>query len=604
MENELEHRRNTKSDSKDGESDQVKSDQRILIFVLAVWVLIVWFSDFRFRPPQPRPASAPPELFSAERAEPILDLLVGDSIPHPAGSAQNVIVRERVVGLLEDYGYQVQLQSGVEQIESYSEDRGNHEIAFPITNVLARLQGTDSSSAILLFAHFDSHYAGPGACDDGVGVTAVLEIARMLASEPKPRRDVIFVLADGEEIGLFGAKMFVEEHAWKDDVAVAINLEARGTTGPSGMFQTTENSCWLVPLFARSSRRPYASSLFYEIYKRMPNDTDFTELKKGGLQGYDFAFIGDVKNYHTEDDNLANADRGSLQHHGDNALGLVRELLPLDIVNQQSGRVVYFDLFGWKVIWWPESWSLALACMAFVLFGLYSEMDARIERANRSLESPSNEPQVSGRKFLSLAQSMFGFFSIALVIAIFFAVGWCLVWLAEFEPRLQNLWPQHPIPYLVAHWLLPLPVACLLNMLAFRKLSLQTVVGAVGLLWIVLAAATAVLIPGASHLFIVPALLTGMTGACLVLAARKTTMSKWMAIAIPIFVGVMWLPLERLFYDAVGFRLPMVMLVRITIVSTALLPAIKCLNSGNSFRWALFSSILVAVSFMLAIFLN
>jgi hypothetical protein len=62
--------------------------------------------------------------------------------------------------------------------------------------------------------------------------------------------------------------------------------------------------------------------------------------------------------------------------------------------------------------------------------------------------------------------------------------------------------------------------------------------------------------------------------------------------------------LERLFYDAVGLRLPVVMLFRITIVTTTLLPAIKCLNNRDSFRWALGSSILVAIGFVLAIFLN
>ncbi len=604
MVHQLERETKLNNDSPSTHSDQDKSDSRILIFVLAFWVFVAWFSDFRYRPPLPRPATASPELFSAVRAEPILELLVGDSIPHPAGSAQNVIVRKRIIGLLESYGYQVELQAGVERLESYSKPGDVQELEIPITNVLARLKGADSTSAILLLAHFDSNYAAPGACDDGVGTTAVLEIARMLASEPAPPRDVIFVLADGEEIGLFGAKMFVEKHAWKNDVVAAINLEARGTTGPSGMFQTTENSRWLVPLFARTSQRPYASSLFYEIYKRMPNDTDFTELKKGGLQGYDFAFIGDVKNYHTEDDNLTNADRGSLQHHGDNALGLVRGLLPLDIESQPTGRVVYFDLFGWKVIWWPEQWSLALACVALLLFSFYGEMSRRIERAGDLLAGKA-DGNLSPRGLRGLTSSVAGFFGVALAVGLVFAVGWCLVWLAQFEPRLQNLWPRQPIPYLAAHWVLPIPVACFLNMVLFRKFSLATMVGAVGLMWALVAVATALLIPGASHLFIVPSLLIGLTGVGSVVVAQKAkSISKWMALVIPVFAGLMWLPLERLFYDAVGLRLPVVMLFRITIVTTTLLPAIKCLNNRDSFRWALGSSILVAIGFVLAIFLN
>ena len=41
----------------------------------------------------------------------ILRELVGDGIPHPSGSPQNLVVRERIVKYLRDFGYDPQVQS-------------------------------------------------------------------------------------------------------------------------------------------------------------------------------------------------------------------------------------------------------------------------------------------------------------------------------------------------------------------------------------------------------------------------------------------------------------------------------------------------------------
>ena len=80
--------------------------------------------------------------------------------------------------------------------------------------------------------------AAPGAADAGSGVAAILESARAFRSGPAPRNDVILLFTDGEELGLLGARAFVEQHPWAKDVRVAVNFEARGTSGPAQMFET------------------------------------------------------------------------------------------------------------------------------------------------------------------------------------------------------------------------------------------------------------------------------------------------------------------------------------------------------------------------------
>src|SRR5690606_20320981 len=100
------------------------------------------------------------------------------------------------------------------------------------------IPGERRTGALALAAHYDSVPAGPGAGDDGAGVAALLEIARVLVREPPPRRSVWLWFTDGEEMGLLGARALVSEPELIANVEVVVNLEARGTSGPSLMFES------------------------------------------------------------------------------------------------------------------------------------------------------------------------------------------------------------------------------------------------------------------------------------------------------------------------------------------------------------------------------
>ncbi|MGE3821589.1 MAG: M28 family metallopeptidase, partial [Isosphaeraceae bacterium] len=86
-------------------------------------------------------------------------------------------------------------------------------------NVGAILKGNDprlSEEWVIVSAHFD--HLGmrgttlyPGADDNASGVAMLLEVARSFAQDPsKPRRSVMFIGFDLEEVGLFGSRYFVE----------------------------------------------------------------------------------------------------------------------------------------------------------------------------------------------------------------------------------------------------------------------------------------------------------------------------------------------------------------------------------------------------------
>ena len=322
-------------------------------FTFLLLALILLLSYAALRPPAPKPASAAAQEFSAERAREVLNRLVGDGVPHPTGSAHNEIVRGRVVDEFTRIGYDPQVQTGF-ACDEYGD-------CATVKNVIARLDGSAPGPAVLLAAHYDSVPAGPGASDDGIGAATVLEIARAYKSLPSPKNSIIFLIDDGEEAGLLGARVFVGQHPWAKDVRVAVNVDNRGTSGPSLMYETGDANAWAMRLYARHAARPTTNSILYFAYKNLPADTDFTVFKAAGYQGLNFAAIGDPVEYHTPLDNFGNANSSTLQHHGDNALSSVQAFAETRLADPPKNAAVYFDLFQRGLLSWSMGTSLQLA---------------------------------------------------------------------------------------------------------------------------------------------------------------------------------------------------------------------------------------------------
>ncbi|MDE2252326.1 MAG: M20/M25/M40 family metallo-hydrolase [Gammaproteobacteria bacterium] len=323
-------------------------------------------SQWLYQPPAPLPANAPAGEFSAQRAAQVLDELVGDDAAHPIGSAADARIRARIIARLHALGIPAETRSG------WVCDRWL--LCGWTVNVVARIAGSEpAGGAILLAAHYDSVPSGPGAGDDGIGVASVLEIARILKLGPPPRHPVVLLINEGEEAGLLGARMFVDRDPEARAVKAAINVDARGDSGPSLMFETGPATDFSIRLFARAAQRPTSNSLYYFIYKLLPNDTDFTVFKAAGYEGLNFALIGDVERYHTPLDRLALLDRGSLQHQGQNALASLQAFAGADLAAARPAGAVFFDVFGRTLLHWPAAISAAigLGLAALLLLALW-----------------------------------------------------------------------------------------------------------------------------------------------------------------------------------------------------------------------------------------
>jgi len=324
------------------------------VFVCACVAAVVVVAWYLHGPPSPLPADAPATEFSAYRAFEHDKAIA--QVPHPAGSRANEKVRDYLLETLAELGVEAEVHVG----------EGDGDWLGVVENVLARIPGTANTRAFALAAHYDSVPYGPGAADDCAGVSAMLETARALKAGPPLMNDVMLLFTDAEEDGLLGAKAFTA-HPWAQEIGVLLNFEARGSSGPSFMFETSSENGWLIAEMMKAGVHPRANSLMYDIYKPLPFDTDLTAFREGGLKGLNVAYIDDFAHYHTREDKPENLSLASLQHHGSYALGLARHFgsIPLDDVTAPDAT--YFNTLGSHMIAYPLSWGKWFAVGAAVL---------------------------------------------------------------------------------------------------------------------------------------------------------------------------------------------------------------------------------------------
>lgn len=337
---------------------------RAAIVLVVVLVLSAWLTVISLRTPEPLPANAPSDQFSAMRARTDLDWLAAQA--HPTGSPALQEARVRLIDRLAGLGLQVSTQPAL----AVNGSRPGFAVAARLENVIGVLPGVDRSApALLLMAHIDTVNNSAGAADDGIGVVAMIEIARALVAEPTPQRDVIFLFTDGEEIGLLGAVAFFDQNPLAKHVGMVLNLEARGSSGRVTMFQTGGGNAALIDIYARAAKNPEASSLTSFAYRHMPNDTDFTIALKHGLPGLNFAIAGDQFDYHAASATPANLDLGSLQQMGEQALAISRELAASASLPSASSNAVYADLFGVWLVRYPAwvGWLLLATSAGLLL---------------------------------------------------------------------------------------------------------------------------------------------------------------------------------------------------------------------------------------------
>lgn len=528
------------------EPDRLPGGRRFVLALLIAGVVLL-ASRLSIRPPGPVPASVPATQFSAERARAIQFDLTGDGIPHPIGSHQNDIVRDRIIDRFKQLGYDPQVQTAF--------DCDEFGTCGTVKNVLARLDGTEPGPAVLVAAHYDSVPAGPGASDDGSGAATVLEIARALKSMPPPRHSVILMIDDGEEAGLLGAHAFVYYDPWAKDVRAAVNIEARGSSGPSLMFETGTANAWAVRLYSLHALHPATNSIFYSVYKMMPNDTDFTVFKAAGYQGFNFAYVDGLVHYHTALDDIQNASPASLQHQGDNALPTVMALANAPgLDDPPSSEAVYSDIFGHWIVRWPaeRTWPVAIVVLLLIAGQIFWLMH---------------------KKRLTAAQLVWGVIAWLAVVVASGVLALVVVRVLRLLGALPVDWVAHSLPVRAAMWSLALMVVIIHAVSFAGRAKFWGLWAGTWSVMAVLALACALLMPGFSFIFVVSAAVAAVSALPFTLRDEKGRLGALIPVIFPLLAtGISGFGVALMLYAGLGVpSLPIVAVV-VAVLLAPLLP--------------------------------
>lgn len=553
--------------------------KKIVTFLFIVFFAL--FGIYQLNPPNAAPSNAPLTEFSSGRAMKHLEVIAQK--PHPIGSPQNIEVSNYILNELTALG----LRPEVQETTVVNQSWGAPFVAGTVHNIVAKLEGTNNTKAILIAAHHDSVNNGPGASDDGAAVAAMLETARALKAGSPLKNDVIFLFTDGEEAGLLGAKAFVDEHPWAKDAGVVLNFEARGNSGPAIMFETSNQNGWLIQEFAKAAIHPVANSLTQSVYKFLPNDTDLTIFKQAGLTGLNFAYMNGVVYYHTASDNLENIDERSLQHHGNYALALTRHFGNLSLSDTQKGDAVYFDIFGSVLVHYSQVWVVPLTVLVVLLFVGIVVFGLR-------------------RKLLTFPGMALGFIALllsAIATSVIVSFIWWIIhtlhsgyqWLPQGDTYNSNL-------YAIAFVALNIAITSTIYVRFCKKVSLHNLTVGALLLWLILMVLTSLFLPGGSYLFTWPTLFS-LVGLVFIFTNINQKFVFWRHLtlltlfAIP---GIILLtPTIYLVFKALTLSMSGVVMILVVLLLGLLIPHLYFIANLN--KWLLPSaSIIISLSLILA----
>jgi hypothetical protein len=516
-------------------------------------------------------AADTPTGFSVDRASKHVRMLGTAFGSRPATTKANGQARAYLVGELQRAGFQVRLQEAMPDAQS--------RMMTPVVNIIAVRPGRQSE-AIALVSHYDSPPESRGASDDGLGVAVCVEAGRALAQRESPRYTLLVALTDGEELGLMGARALLQAPEFAA-VRVFFNIESVGTNGPARLFQAGPGNSWLTAAWTRAAPFPSGSSLFTEVYRRLPNDTDFSILRQSGAPGLNFAPTGNTFAYHTRLDTPARLETDTIRTLGDNTVRLTDALESMDIRQRTTGDGTYFDVAGRFAVAYSDGATRVLAVVVFVLGLLAAYKSFRAARQEvgfvrvfvTTVWTTLSTGAVFGALFLGCYLLRLGtglqqpWYGQANVFPVFLAtVGLGAGWLVRVAGGAMPV-TVRPSGHPACVWMLTLPVWA--GILAF----LQRVA------------------PGVGYLFAIPLL----TAAVLVLAlpVRHAPAGRVVSAIVAVVAGALWVPLWwPLLEFVVGLlgRMPMVTpawlypaLVQVAVIAVG--PAVAGVFLGRESHW-------------------
>jgi len=302
--------------------------------------------------------SRPAPHFSESNTRAHINHLAGTIGSRPTGTEPNAQARAYVIDQLRLFGFEVRVQ----EVDASRPEFG---LTAHVRNIIATKRGR-MDDAIAIVSHYDSGPDTPGGADAALGTAVALESARLLGARPL-RHTLSIILTDGEELGLMGAAGLLEDRDAIEPIRAYINLEAIGASGAAVLFESGPGNGWIVGPWARAAPHPRGSSYMLEVYRRLPNDTDFTILKRTGRPGLNFAAVDDSYSYHTPRDTPGRVTTTAVVQTGQNVVAIVEALDREDLTRRASTHAIYFDVGRAFAVTYSPRAGTALTVIACLL---------------------------------------------------------------------------------------------------------------------------------------------------------------------------------------------------------------------------------------------
>ncbi len=503
--------------------------------------------------------------------------------PHFTGSKEHKLVQNYLFNELKKLGLtpEIQQQTAINK---------KWKAATTSENIIARIKGTnENSKALLLLSHYDSSpHSSNGASDAGSGIVTILESVRaFLAKNRKPANDIIILFSDAEELGLLGAQAFVKHHRWAKNIGLVLNFEARGSGGSSYMLLETngKNKNLVTAFLEAGTNFPAASSLMYSVYKKLPNDTDLTVFREAGnINGFNFAFIDDHFDYHTQQDSFERLDRSSLLHQADYLTNTLNYFAYHDLSTLDSEEDLVFVNFPIaKMITYPFAWIFPMLVGAGILLMLLIVMG--IQRRKLTIQG-------IGKGFIP--------FLIGLVLS----AGACyLLWklLLSVYPHYQDM--LHGFTYNGHYYIAAfsfLSIWILLKVYAFFKEVMPLDLYIAPLIFsFLLNIFFAYYLPGAAFM-IIPVFIALFILAIEIFRSIREKSKALLYAIISVPTVYIIAPMISLFPIALGLKMSFISAVFITLTFGLLIPVF--VRHKEKSAWQIFTGILTLVFFGIAAF--
>ncbi|XP_066285755.1 uncharacterized protein [Branchiostoma lanceolatum] len=165
---------------------------------------------------------------------------------HAANPENKEATRVFLTQTFESYGLDVTMQA----FTSKTRSQGKNIIG----TLPGRHTGTPADRPVLLAAHYDTVRDSPGVIDNGSGLAALLESARLITSQScrKPNHTIIFVAFDFEESGKEGSEAYVSDVLlpYLNETGIPLaNFQGAMSMDPLLNYNNTEGSQYIPPEF-------------------------------------------------------------------------------------------------------------------------------------------------------------------------------------------------------------------------------------------------------------------------------------------------------------------------------------------------------------------